>query len=276
MKSLVKAVLVAAILLSASGRDARSQANPDVMQEGIVAFRAERYEEAAGAFERVVDADPENAEAYFLLARIYFETPLKDDKRAGSMLDRALELEPQNVQYLVARLEHLRAESSNFFAEKVRESKRQRLANQILELDSTNSFAHEELGILAIRDFWRYRNAVSMPYLGFQPTDYNLEGSPAFEPTDERDPTLPPGSGENPVQNVFIPPTNFDPDMVNMDDRFDIETLESQGVVIQKLSDRAERAYDLAVVHLEKSLSTDPRRAQGRIRGSPRTAWSHV
>ena len=43
------------------------------------------------------------------------------------------------MQYLVARLIHLREESWNFITDKLRESKRRTLAKQILELDSLNA-----------------------------------------------------------------------------------------------------------------------------------------
>lgn len=233
----------------------------DPMTDGILAFREDRYEDAVRAFERAVDQDPDNAEAHFLLARLYFETPLRDVKRAGSELDIALELEPDNVQYLVARLEQLRVESNNFFVEKIRESKRIRLANQILELDSTNAFAHEELGILYIRDFWRYRNAVAMPHLAFVNPDYERAIPPQSEEVDSGDFDPNPGGGaEGRPGNPLRLTSDFDPNQYNIDDQFDLETFASQGVPIQDLSRRADRAYERAVNHLETSLESDPRR----------------
>src|SRR5690606_28224708 len=111
---------------------------------GIEAFREGRYEDAARALGEAAERDPGNAEAHFLLARIYAETPLEDDRRARQSLERAIELDPKNVTYLVGRLQQLRRESWNFFQEKVRERKRIELAREILTLDSTNAFAHEE------------------------------------------------------------------------------------------------------------------------------------
>ncbi len=236
----------------------------DLMTEGIMAFREERFQDAANTFERVLDQDPQNAEAHFLLARIYFETPLRDVKRAGKEIDKALELEPNNIQYLVARLEQLRTEASNFIVEKIRESKRVRLARQILDLDSTNAFAHEELGILHIRDFWRYRNAISIPYLRFVNPDYEKAEpeAPEFDPSilESDAPTL----GGPPLQIDPTTPVRLFPDFdnqeFNFDDQFDLETFQSQGYAIQDLKVRAETAYARAVHHLEKSLETDPRR----------------
>jgi GWxTD domain-containing protein len=234
----------------------------DLMTDGILAFREDRYADAARAFEQAVGLNPDNAEAHFLLARVYFETPLRDVNRAGKELDRALEIDPENVQYLVARLEQLRVEANNFFVEKIRESKRIRLALQILSMDSTNAFAHEEMGLLHIRDFWRYRNAVSIPKLAFVNPDYE-RAIPEAEEFDAGD--FEPGSA--PGAPVSFNPTNptrpysdFDANIFNLDDEFNLDRFASQGVAIQDLSKRADRAYARAVMHLEKSLESDPRR----------------
>ncbi|MDX1740905.1 MAG: GWxTD domain-containing protein, partial [Rhodothermales bacterium] len=234
----------------------------DLMSDGILAFREDRYSEAVQAFERVIEMDPQNAEAHFLLARLYFETPLRDVKRAGEELDVALEIDPDNVQYLVARLEQLRVEANNFFVEKIRESKRLRIAQKILTLDSLNAFAHEELGIMNIRDFWRYRNAIAIPRLAFVNPDYE-RAIPQGQEFDAGD--FEPGSSpEAPVDfnpfNPVRPYSDFDAAEFNFDDEFDIETIASQGFPVQNLKKRADRAYVRAVAHLETSLSSDPRR----------------
>ncbi len=140
-----------------SGAHAQQQ---DLIEDGKQAFREERYADAAQLFERITQEQPKHAEAYFLLSRLYFETPLRNTKKAGDLLDAALKLEPDNVSFLAARLQQLRTDSWNFFAEKIKEKKRMELANKILKLDPQNAFAHEELGISFIRDFWQYRNAV--------------------------------------------------------------------------------------------------------------------
>ncbi len=255
--------IAAMLFLSAIALPVLAQ-DSDPMTEGIIAFRESRFDEAARAFESAAERDPENAEAHFLLARVYFETPLRDVKRAGTELDRALEIDPDNVQYLVARLEQLRVDSNNFIMEKIREAKRVRLANHILSLDSTNAFAHEELGLLHIRDFWRYRNAISIPSLRFVNPDYEraIPEAPEFDQSiiESNAPT----TGGPPLQ---IDPTtpvrgfpNFDSQEFNFDDRFDIDTYALQGFPIQDLKARADRAYSWAIFHLEKSLESDPRR----------------
>ncbi len=247
------------------------RAQTDNLREGIEAFREGRHEAAAEAFQEVTRENPENAEAYFLLARIYAETPLKDRRRASDALNKALELEPENVTYLVGRLQQLREETWNFFQEKIREQKRIELARQILTLDSTNAFAHEELGAVHIRDFWRYRNAVMLPSLRFGGSAYRM-----------RDPGL--GGVDGPTQNpVMLDPTGetvmpvtsegtgaiptHDPNEVFLADRFDLDGLEKLGVPAQELAGRAQRAYDRAIGHLTQALATDPRR---------RTVYDHL
>lgn len=250
-------------------QDAAAQSASDLLAEGTAAFREGRYEEAARAFERATERDPQNAQAYFLLARVYSETPLEDRRKANRALDRALELEPDNLSFLVGRLQQLRAESWNFFSERIREVKRVELARKILRLDSTNAFAHEELGRTYIRDFWRYRNAIMLPTLRFttrnmaaRTSDIDL-GTMSLEDQaglflDPEDPL----SGDQSSTQGIAPsdPVFFDPNEVFQADRFDIEQLKQQGVPVQDLSRRAQRAYERAIGHLEKALEADPRR----------------
>ena len=232
------------------------------VEEGKEAFRAERYEAAARAFERAAEADPQNAEAHYLLARLYFETPLRDEKEADRALDRALALEPENPQFLVARLQQLRTESWNFFAERVREAKRRELARDILALDSANAFAHEELGLSEIRDFWRYRNAIMLPSLGGQGSyDVAILGSREERGLSAGTPGPPPIGGGASEEGASVPfGASLDPNEVFLADRFDLDALEGQGVPVQDLSARAQRAYERAIGHLEKALASDPRR----------------
>lgn len=258
--------LLALLAVSFASRVAAQTDDP--MREGLLAFREGRYEEAAEVFQEVTEQDPNRAEAYFLLARVYAETPLKDRGRAINALDKALELDPDNVTYLVGRLQQLREESWNFFVEKIREQKRIELSQKILKLDSTNAFAHEELGIVHIRDFWRYRNAIMMPTMQFGGTAYTMHGAGGVmdDPSmrrmivddshlDQVGHTLDRGTGEGPGE---LP--GFDPNDVFLADQFDVDKLESAGVPVHNLAGRAHRAYERAIGHLNAALATDPRR----------------
>lgn len=251
-------VLLACIVGPAAAQDA------DPMEEGILAFRAGEYDDAERAFRRVIEADPNDAEAYYLLARLYYETPLDDVRAAQDAIKEARRLDPDNVRYMVADLELLRREANNFIAELTREERRRILARRILEIDSTNAFAHEELGITYIHDFWRYRNAVAIPGLVFGESDYKGPEDGNFDsPLDpEGDPQNNGGSvgSEQQQRLVDFATANFDVNRVFVDDRYDIDRLESQGVPIQDLSARGDYAYERAVEHLNKAIASDPRR----------------
>ncbi|NNE70539.1 MAG: tetratricopeptide repeat protein [Rhodothermales bacterium] len=265
---MVRILFLILLFVGAPASSAWSQTSQDPMVEGILAFREGRYQEAAKAFEKAVAADDNNAQAHFLLARVYFETELKDDKRAGRELDRALEIDPENVVYLTARMQQLSVDSKSFLRDKIRESRRRELARTILKLDSTNAFAHAELGDAYIRDFWRYRNALMYPTVQFNEYEYRsrqsvdpmatalrdqIEDLGSFDP-DNQEPVLPDASE---ALSTALPSMN--PQSIFLADEFDIETLEAQGIPVVDFSRRAQRAYDRAIFHLYKALDADPR-----------------
>ena len=238
-----------------------AQSTSDPLEEGKQAFREERYADAAQIFERIAEDDPSNAEAHFLIARVYFETPLYSNKKAKKAIERALDLEPENVEYLVARLQQLRTESWNFISERIKEAKRIETSREILKLDPDNAFAHEELGTVNIRDFWRYRNAIMLPTLNYGHsggTRRNESARTSSGATIEEDLALDNLLDDVEVGAPFSPVAG--PDQVFLADRFDVETLRDQGVPILDLSARAQRAYERAIGHLKKALEVDPRR----------------
>ncbi len=253
---------------------AAAQSTSDPMTDGILSFRNGEYDEAVSSFEAALEADPQNAEAHFLLARIFWETPLRNVGRAGEELEKAIALEPDNVQYLVASLQQNKADASNFITEKIRESKRRDLARAILELDPDNSFAHEEMGSIYIRDFWRYRNALMYPALTFN--EYKYRSSTTIDPmagylvdqVNEFDQAQGNEPSE-PLNSELIGAVeaNYDPNSIFMADEFDVETLKSQGIPVMDLSNRAQKAYDKAIMHLGKALEMDPRQ---------RTVYDHL
>ncbi|MDX1440816.1 MAG: GWxTD domain-containing protein, partial [Rubricoccaceae bacterium] len=238
---------------------------------GIEAYRAEQYETALQHFEAATVADPNNAEAFFLLARVLFDTPLRDEGRAGDAIERARDLDPENLQYMVAELQQLRTDTWNFLQEMQRTSARLSLAREILERDPTNSFAHEELGSYYIRDFYYYRNAIAFPTLSF--------GSRGVSGVDTQEDDISDQIYDNEVLGAFGSDqpgqTPNDPDIeadipdffeygaitnVGATDRFDLDALKSQGAGVIELHARADRVYDRAVYHLETAIANDPRR----------------
>ncbi len=247
-----------------TGTTTVSATSRQLVEEGIEAFRGDRFEEAKAAFERAIEADGSNAEAYYMLSRIYYESPLFDKGEAGKAIGQARELDPDNIEYMVAQLQQLRLPSWNNLAELVQQEQRRALAQQILSVDSTNAFAHEELGATYIRDFWQYRNAIALPTLTLPGDRYDFadddpEGSGELiigEPA--------PGSGSATTaisSQARIAPTDFGAaSAIDLADRFDIATLKAQGAGVLDLSGRADRAYDAAIGHLRKALQYDPRR----------------
>ncbi|HUF09723.1 MAG TPA: tetratricopeptide repeat protein [Rhodothermales bacterium] len=229
--------------------------------EGIAAFRDGNYADAERLFAKVVGDDPANAQARYMLARIYYETPMKDFGKAGKELDEAIKLEPDNIDYLVARLEHLRAESSNYLVDRMRDMRRMSLASQVLKLDPDNGVAHEELGKAHVRDFWRYRNAISLPTLGLRETLVRRD-VPRFNPVTVgsdpgSDPALATQERQQDIDDILFAPDQYE---FRNEDLFNIKRLEVQGVPVQDLRGRADRAYAKAIHHLTKALEADPMR----------------
>ena len=238
------------------------------MEEGLSAFQEGSYEEAEQVLLHITEADPDRAEAHYLLARLYTETPLSDPDKAEDALDEAIRIEPANLDYLVAKLLQLRRKPRTLLQERLREQRRIALAKQILSIDSTNAFAHEELGTLFIRDFWRYRNAMMFPTMAFSGSLYRgssamaLGDPSAFQATAlQEDLATDDASDTGGDQQAGPGPAfAFDPNDVFLADRFDIEKLEEQGVPFLEYSGRAQKAYERAVEHLEAALVSDPLR----------------
>ena len=257
----ISGLILAALLVTIP---AKAQDN-DPMTDGILAFRSGEYTTAVNHLKQALKDDPQNAEAHFLLARLYWETDLRDVGEAGDPLDEALKIDPGNVQYMVARLQQLRADSPLYVVDQSREARRRRLAIDILEIDSTNSFANEELGEAYIRDFWRYRNALMYPTLDFLRAEYRsrLEYDPMAGYLVDQANQIDQGSGG--ITESDIPQTlsqagaAWNPNQVFMADEFDVEALKSQGIPVLDLSGRAQVAYDRAISHLNAALEADPR-----------------
>lgn len=262
-------LILAAVLVAvpASAQDG------DPMTDGILAFRSGDHAAAVSHLKQAVKDDPQNAEAYFLLARLYWETDLRDVGEAGDYLDAALDIDPGNVQYLVARLQQLRADSRLYVIDQSREARRRRLATDILEIDSTNSFANEELGQAYIRDFWRYRNALMYPALDFLRAEYRsrMEYDPMAGYLVDQANQINQGQGDDLESDIpqmlSQAGATWNPNQVFMADEFDVEALKSQGIPVVDLSGRAQVAYERAISHLNAALESDPRQ---------RTVYDHL
>jgi len=254
---MLKSYLAALGLIAMASAAGPVWAQSDPLEPGRQFFRDGQYEEAVEIFAEVAAADPDNAEAHFLISRVYFETDLFNERQARRSLTRALELEPENVEYLVARLEQYRLESWNFLGDRIREARRLETARLILKLDPDNAYAHEELGTVNIRDFWRYRNAIMLPGLSYgYAGDERMSDGPNYETQNLGFDDMLEGVAIDVAANV----ANVNPGQVFLSDRFDLDALRTQGVNVLDLSSRAERAYERAIGHLNKALEQDPRR----------------
>ena len=261
---------LSALLLVAAGvaclEPAAAQA-PSAVTEAEQAYQEGRAAEAAARLGTYLEAHPDDAEAQYLLARILFaaDDPVRDTRRAARAIDRAIALDPDNVVYLVAKLEGQRLERTNFLLDLLRARRRYVIAHEILALDSTNAFAHEELGTWAIRDYYQYRNAIALPGLSFT--------APVGDRVRDAAPT--PSASVSSLNYVTPSPTEVnvegyqfdDQDAAYADDRFDLDALRAQNVGVVTFEGRAQRAYDEATRHLRAALRADPRR---------RSVYDHV
>ncbi|MEP0548245.1 MAG: GWxTD domain-containing protein [Rhodothermales bacterium] len=268
-RALTFSLLLAALAMGTAPVSAQDDASPAVvsdasqrsLEEGIEAFRDDRFDIAKAAFERAIEKDGTNAEAYYMLSRVYYESPLFDKGEAGRSIRQARKLDPDNIEYMVAELQQLRLPSWNNLAELIQQQQRRAIAEQILSVDSTNAFAHEELGASFIRDFWQYRNAIALPTLDLARSELNRtdENGLGFE-----------AEGQLGSQTLFEDPEAAssletraafgDADAIDLTDRFDVAKLQAQGAGVLDLSSRADAAYAAAIGHLEKALQYDPRR----------------
>ena len=262
----VRACLV--VLLGVAGLLApAAAAQADGVAASVAQALAEgRYADAEAEAVRAVEADPDDAEAHYLLGRVLYDeaNPTRDERRASRAVARALELQPDNVLYLVARLESLRRESATFIGEILLMRRREALAQRILGIDSTNAFAHEELAVQGIRDYYQYRNAISLPGLAFSDAARGERpGQDGEQTTEPGDRTIPTPDEEFALR--YSMPDALDAGFdaagsVATGDRTDVDALLAQGVGRLTFTQRATASYRLAQYHLRTSLRRDPRR----------------
>ena len=264
--------LSAAVLLAlATGLLApAARAQTPAVAEAEATFEDGRPADAVARLDAYLQANADDAEAQYLLARILYAdgSPVRDERRAALAIDRAVALDPDNVVYLVANLEGQRQERTNILLDLIRARRRYVLAERILALDPANAYAHEELGTWAIRDYYQYRNAVALPGLVYDAPDTGRSlAGPAGESANA---AVVDEGGGLPVQQ-FEPRAEAiafeDADAAYADDRFDLDVLRAQNVGIVTFETRANRAYDEATTHLRAALDADPRR---------RSVYDHV
>lgn len=239
------------------------------LAEADLAYRQGRYAEATQTLRQAVASNPDDAEAHYLLARVLFDhdNPARNEGQAGREIDRALSIEPNNELFLVARLEQLRGDSWNFFQEMMRLRQRREISRQLLAIDSTNAYAHEEMGVQAIGEYYKYRNAITLPGLGFattaaplgDPADFEQQEDGGFGASGAIATTL--GGGPTEIGESAIPDQGMlDTGGEFATDRFDVESFQERGIGTTNFEERAQRSYDRAIGHLRQAIDSDPRR----------------
>ena len=277
---LLAALALVALPAQAQAPGARTDADARI-QDGLDAYASGDFDTAERLLRAVVLARPDDAEARYALGRVLADdrNPNEQDAAGRREIGRAAHLDPDNVVYLVAELGALRRDTNNFFAEMLLAEKRRDLARRILALDPDNAFAHEEMGVDAIRDFYHYRNAVRLPgitgasFAGDDRTDdpFQDEGlDPSVGRVTVGTSGDDPGAGEivavDPLEDVApdqVDPLAGDPGSsgaVYTRNRFDIAAMQAQGAAVTTFEGRAQRALERARDHLERALAADPRR----------------
>ncbi len=268
--TILLALIVPAVGL-APGAQAQADEHPEV-DAAEAAFREGRPEEAAQRLDTYLRGHGDDAEAQYLYARILYTegTSVHDPRRAAQALDRAVEIDPDNVVYLVAQLEGQRLERSNILLDLIRARRRYVIAQRILALDSTNAYAHEELGTWAIRDYYQYRNAISMPGVSFETTARGRNGPTTVDERASSGQVAGDDTGTLAVKSTvgMVGFLDYDgQDAAFGIDRFNIEQLRAQNVGIVTFETRANAAYETATAHLRTALRADPRR---------RSVYNHI
>ena len=282
VRLLLFALLALAAPVSAQAPGAVSAEDVRI-QQGLQAYAAGDFAAAERLLRAVVADRPDNAEARYALGRVLADdrNPNEQDAAGRREIGRAADLEPGNVVYLVGELEALRRDANNFFVELLLAEKRKDVARRILAVDPENAFAHEELGVAAIRDYYQYRNALRLPglnasgFAGDGRTDDDILAVDEGEDDAFQIPDGPPGTGAGdqvdlglatPIDDVApegrdpLAGDAGDPGDVYVRNRFDVEALRAQGVGVVTLAGRADRALARAQDHLSRALRADPRR----------------
>ena len=276
LRPLLLVLLVLAAPVAAQSPGAVSSADARI-QEGLQAYAAGDFAQAERLLRAVVAESPRNAEARYALGRVLADdrNPNEQDAAGRREIGRAADLEPDNVVYLVGELEALRRDANNFFVELLLAEKRKDVARRLLAVDPDNAFAHEELGIAAIRDYYVYRNAVRLPELsgdsfsGDDRTDEvnGPEGVPQGV-VEQRPGDVPEGGLANTNPTADVAPLQRDPlagdpgalGQIYARNRFDVAAMQEQGVSVVTYRNRADQALARAQDHLGRALAADPRR----------------
>lgn len=131
-------------------------AQPAWLDAGVDSLRAGDAGAAAATFGAALRDAPGDRRAHALLA----VAQAADDRARSRALDRALREVPDHAGLIEVGLSHLRDHLGEARALSMADSRRERLARRLLDLDPASALAHEELALRSFLDYrWRRRNA---------------------------------------------------------------------------------------------------------------------
>lgn len=239
---------------------------------GWLAYAAGNHRVAEARFREAVAADRRDVRARVALARVLADTVLDRRDEARGVLEDARRLHPDDLEVLLSLIVLLRDDAPTFIQDRLREQQRLEIAERILRLDSTSAIAHEELGRAAVRDVWRFRGALAIAETNVLQRDSRTtlrEGAVTLSTiaqtgVGEDSDTNPTGANDiGNVADVALAATARQrTDAIVRTDRWDLDRMRQQGVVMHDLSSRSTDALAVAERHFRAALDTDPFRRE--------------
>ncbi len=144
---------------------------------GLQAFEEGNFAHAETLFRQALQRNSKHSESHLMLARLYLETPLRNEGKARRAIRRAVESAPGEVKYMAWQLRIWReigSDPSWISIPMTRQARRIELASKILKLDPNNRLANEELGLHHYQNFGFYHNAISFIDPGIIPSLFVL------------------------------------------------------------------------------------------------------
>ena len=234
----IATLILSFVVVTAAGQlqDAAS-----LLRQARILFDEGRVEDARPLLEKAVAEEPDLADAHYLLARIHLEADPPNLKAAKNAGDRAVELDPDNVEFLGLKLARLHRSSASFLPSlKTRQT--QDLAERIVRLDPGNELAHRVLGEIALADYRNARSSVSFPDL--DNLDVPAPREAFFNAAYLLNPVLEPGIETEGIE-------------FETSRRYAARSIE----YVTK-EDEARRRYDAAADHFLKALGANPENVQ--------------
>ncbi len=212
----------------------QAQSSADPLAAAGADIKKGEWERAEELLKVAAEEDSTRAEAYYELARLYFDGPLKNVERSKDFAEKALELEPENVAFLTLRLRQRQEFPSKWFPT-FKILARRSLAYKILRLDSTNAIARFELAKQSSNTYLRQRHGISILYAEGDPSNVLSELSDVRRRRQ--------GAISQYLRGRF---------------KFDVDRLKQLGVPMLATSEVAEKEYPEAVRRLKRVLGQAP------------------